>query len=273
LVGKDKQANIPIPELCLACSTHCQSSSRTFIMKTLLLLGGMTPDVTVLYYNAISRVVRSQLGGRHGASLYLYSADLEAMIQHLGRGDLDAFARTYTDPIAALASRVDGVVICAILAHKVAAQIRASLPAGVTLLHIADVLAAHIKVQHPGLRKLGLLGPKATMLGADDADFFVGPLQNPENGFEVLIPETEADVEEVNRGMLEEVAKGVAAVTPETRHMFISQAKALVRRGAQAIVLGSTDLGFVLTQEDIGEVPIIEPALVHAEYAGVWTCQ
>ncbi|KAH7307951.1 Asp/Glu/hydantoin racemase [Stachybotrys elegans] len=242
-------------------------------MKTVLLLGGMTPDVTVLYYNIINRVVRAQLGGRHGAPLYLYSADLEAMIQHLGRGDVEAFARTYTDPIAALASRVDAVVICAILAHKVAAQIRASLPAGVSLIHIADVLASHVKARYPGVRRLGLLGPKATMLGGAEPDFFVAPLQAPEHGFEVLVPETEEAIEEVNRGMLEEVAKGAAAVTPETKAMFVEQARSLVRRGAQAIVLGSTDLGFVLTQEDVGEMPVIEPAAVHAEHVGLWVCQ
>jgi aspartate racemase len=243
-------------------------------MRRLLLLGGMTPDVSVLYYNIICRVVRERLGARHGPKIYLYSADLEEMVTFAGRGDWTSFAREYTDPIVALSGRVDGVVCGAILAHKVARQLSdAVAPSGVPLLHIADFLSAHLKSKYPGVKRLGLLGPKATMLGGDDPDWFIGPLQRPDNGFTVIIPETEADVNEVNRGMLEEVAKGIAAVTDSTKAMFVAQAKALVARGAQAIILGSTDLGFALRQEDVGdEVPIIEPAAVHAEAVANWAC-
>jgi aspartate racemase len=242
-------------------------------MKKILLLGGMTPDVTVLYYQTINRVVRSELGARHRADLYLYSADLEDMIQHLSRGDLDSFAGTYIDPITTLASRVDAVVICAIIAHKISAQIRAVLPSNLPLIHIADALAAHIKTTYPDVKKLGLLGPKITMTDVNDQEFFVTPLQEKGHGFEVLIPATEGEINEVNRGMLEEVAKGSASVTAETKEMFITQAKALIQKGAQAIILGSTDLGFVIKQEDLGNVPVIEPAGIHAEQVAKWMCQ
>ena len=244
-------------------------------MKTILLLGGMTPDVTVLYYNTINRVVRSHYGARHGASLYLYSADLEQMIQCASRGDWEAFARVYTDPIVALSEKVDAVVVCAIIAHKVSRQLSDALsPFGIPLLHISDFVLAHLKSRHPHVQRLGLLGPKITMLGGDDPDFFVGRLQSPGNGITVLVPDSQDDIDEVNRGMLEEVAQGAAAVTESTRNMFIQQARALVDRGAQAIILGSTDLGFVVRQEDIGaDIPVIEPASVHAEEVAKWAIQ
>lgn len=250
-------------------------------MKTLLLLGGMTPDVTALYYQTINRAVRARRGGRTSAPIYMYSANLEAMLQHAGAGDWSAFAKVYTDAIAALTgndgqpSRIDGVVVAAIIAHKVTPQLAAALePSGVPLLHIADFLSAHLRSAHPHVTRLGLMGPKITMLGAEDPDFFVGRLQSAENGFQVIVPGSGADIEEVNRGMMEEVVKGPAAVTDATKAMFVSQARALIARGAQAIVLGSTDLGFIVRQEDIGEdIPVIEPAAVHAEEAAKWACE
>ncbi|CAM1504975.1 Fc.00g106120.m01.CDS01 [Cosmosporella sp. VM-42] len=216
-------------------------------MKTILLLGGMTADVTVL-------------------------ADLDQMLQHAGSGDWQSFARVYIDPIAALTDKVDAVVVCAIIAHKVARQLADFLvPSGIPLLHISDFVVAYLKSQHPDIQSVGLLGPKITMLGSDDPDFFIGPLERPENGIAVLIPKSQDDIDEVNRGMLEEVAKGAAAVTESTKKMFVRQAKALVYRGAQAIILGSTDLGFVLRQEDLGsDIPIIEPASIHAEGVAKW---
>ncbi|KAG5747374.1 hypothetical protein H9Q70_009940 [Fusarium xylarioides] len=238
-------------------------------MRTLLLLGGMTPDVTALYYNIINKVVRIKLGDRASAPLYLYSANLEEMIQHAMKGDWDEFAKVYKKPIRSLSDRVDGIAICAILAHKVAKKLfDSSSETRVPLFHIANCLALHITNNHPSVKKLGLLGPKISMLDSDDPDFFVAMLRKA--GFEILIPETSEDIEEVNRGMLQEVAKGVASVTDSTRKMFVQQAKKLVDRGAQGIILGSTDLGFVLRQEDVRDIPLFEPAAIHAQELGIW---
>ncbi|KAH6656053.1 Asp/Glu/hydantoin racemase [Truncatella angustata] len=244
-------------------------------MKRLLLLGGMTPTATVLYYDTINRIVRSKLGARNNASLFMYSANLEDMVQFAGAGDWDAFAKVYTDAITPLIGHVDGVVICAILAHRVSSQLARSLSStNVPLLHIADYVAKHLKSEYPHIRTLGLLGPQITMQEVDDPDFFIGRLQRLEHEFEVLVPETPADREEVNFGMMNEVTKGAAAVTPQTKAMFIRHARKLLERGAQAIILGSTDLGFVVHKEDLGEgVLVIEPASVHAQEVAKWALQ
>lgn len=242
-------------------------------MKPVLLLGGMTPDVTALYYNIINKTVRARMGNRSTAPLYIYSANLEEMIGHAMKGDWTAFAEVYADPIKSLNGRVEGVAVCAILAHKVAAQLSDVLAAShVPLLHIADCLAKYINKSHPSARRLGLLGPKISMLDSENPDFFVGRLQQARYGFQIIIPETAEEIEEVNRGMLEEVAKGVDSVTKTTRDMFVAQANKLIARGAQGIILGSTDLGFVVKQEDIGNVPLIEPAAIHAEELAQWIC-
>ncbi|GKU13614.1 unnamed protein product, partial [Fusarium langsethiae] len=69
---------------------HIQSPPKNLIniKKTLLLLlGGMTPDVTTLYYRIINTVARTRLGARHSAPLYIFSAEFESMVQHVTRGD------------------------------------------------------------------------------------------------------------------------------------------------------------------------------------------
>lgn len=244
-------------------------------MRTLLLLGGMTPDVTELYYTTINSIVRSHLGGRASAPLYIYSANLEAMLQYASTSDWTSFASVYKDAIEALsagAQRIDGIVVCAILAHKVTSQLAAA--SKVPLLHIADCLATHIKSNHPQVKRLGLLGPKFTMLDSEDPDFFVGRLQNSEHGFEIIIPDTDDQIQEVHRGMIEEVAKGRTCVTESTKAMFVSEARLLIERGAQAIILGSTDLGFVFQKDSLpSEIPIIDPAEVHAKEAAEWVLQ
>ncbi|OAQ60285.1 Asp/Glu/Hydantoin racemase domain-containing protein [Pochonia chlamydosporia 170] len=241
-------------------------------MKTLLLLGGMTPDVTILYYNIINAAARARHGHRTNFPLHIHSANLELMIQHASAGKWTDFSAVYADSVTALTRPkriVDGVVICSILAHKVSRQLASVLEGtGVTVLHIADMLAGHIRTRYPQTKKLGLLGPKITMLDGDDPDFFVGRLRR--HGFEVVVPEREEDIERVNRGMIEEVAKGREAVTEATRGMFVSQANGLVERGAEALVLGSTDLGFVLGEDDVDGIPVIEPAGVHASAAAEW---
>lgn len=99
-------------------------------------------------------------------------------------------------------------------------------------------------------------------------------MQQADNGFQVLVPEPGQEQDNVNRGMLEEVAKGASEVTAQTKAMFIRSAQRLVERGAQAIILGSTDLGFVVRQEDLGDAAmIIEPASVHAEGVAKWALQ
>jgi aspartate racemase len=89
------------------------------------------------------------------------------------------------------------------------------------------------------------------MLDFEDSDFFFGRLQSSQHAFEVIIPQGDDEIEEVNRGMLEEVAKGRTCVTESIKAMFVSQAQQSIERGAQAIFLGSTDLGFVFRKDSL----------------------
>jgi aspartate racemase len=239
-------------------------------MKTIALLAGMTPDVTALYYNIINQHVRAKLGGRHSAKLYIYSVDLEEQLSRVQSGQWDAFAEEYTKALQPLVSQqpasIDGAALCAIVAHKVSSQVARSLPSDVAFIDVADSVARALKALN--VVKVGLVGPAVTMTDRAE-DFFVGKLTG-RHGIEVLVPETDAEVAEVNRGMFEEVARGAAAVSEDTTQMFKDTARKLIARGAQAIILGSTDLGFVLTAEDFPGIPVLDAAKLHAIDLAEW---
>lgn len=100
-------------------------------------------------------------------------------------------------------------------------------------------------------------------------DFFVGKLRD-RHGITVIVPQSDSEITEINRGVMEEVAFGAAAVSDTTRRMFKQAALKLIEQGAQAIVLGSTDLGFVLQQEDFPGITVLDPAKVHAVGLAEW---
>ncbi|KAL9107677.1 MAG: hypothetical protein Q9227_007484 [Pyrenula ochraceoflavens] len=229
----------------------------------------MTPDVTALYYRIINSHIRQKLGHRHSARLYIYSVDLESQLRRVENGNWSAFANEYIDAVRPLVSAspkpvIDGVLLGAILAHKIAPELEATLN-GVPFLHVADFVAAAIKAKD--ISKVGLLGPGWTMKD-DSHTFFKGKLE-ADHGLSVLVPETQLELDEVNRGMFEEVVKGKDAVTPRTRQMFKEAANRLLVRGAQGLILGSTDLGFVLEQADF-EVPVFDAAKIHAQKVAEW---
>lgn len=132
-------------------------------MKNLTLLAGMTPDVTVLYYNTINQHVRNRLGQRHSAKIYLYSVDLEEQLQRAQNGNWDAFAAEYVQALRPLvdqdAACTQGVALGAIIAHKVSKQIALTLPSGLPFLDITDFVAKELKTL--GVTSTGLIGPSS----------------------------------------------------------------------------------------------------------------
>lgn len=227
-------------------------------MKTLGLLGGLTYESTSLYYNLINQHVRAVVSPRSSAVLFMYSANQEQMLQLAAAGDWDGFANIYVDAANALiAGGAQAIVICALLAHKAADRIEARIT--VPLLHLSDFVGDEIKSQ--GFAKVAILGTKVAMEGEFVKDRI---LQN--YGVEVLVPDAE-DRERVNAGIFNELTTG--KVRPETKEMFLRVARKLLDQGAQGLILGSTDLGFVIREEDVG-VPLFDTAKIHALGVANW---
>ena len=230
-------------------------------MRTIGLLGGMTFESTAIYYNIINRHVRKTLGGRRSAPLFMYSADQEVMIQHAISGDWTSFANVYIEAGKTLKSGgAEALAICASLAHKVADEVESQV--GLPVLHVADYTARDIKSR--GLKKVALLGTAAVMEGA----FMKGRIEE-RFGIEVLVPGPKERVK-VNTGIVNELTTG--SVSEETKGFFVHIVQQLCDQGALGLILGSTDLGFLIKQEDV-DVPLFDTALLHAQGVAEWVVE
>ena len=227
-------------------------------MKTLGLIGGMSWESTVPYYRTINRVVGERLGGLHSARLVLYSVDFHdiEVLQHEGRweeaGDILADGAR-----AVCRAGADAIVLCTNTMHKVAGQIEAAVD--IPLLHIADATAT--RVQQAGVSRVGLLGTKFTM----EQDFYRGRLE-ARHGLKVLTPPGEQR-DLVHSVIYDELCLG--RVEDSSRQAYRKIVADLVDQGAQGVILGCTEIGLLLGQEDAA-VPLFDTAAIHAEAAAEW---
>lgn len=224
-------------------------------MKTIGLLGGMSWESTVPYFQVLNREVGRRLGGLHSARIVLLSVDFQEIevLQHQGRwkelGDiLSREARTIEEAGA------DFLVLCTNTMHLVAPAIEDAIQ--IPLLHIADATAHRIR--EAGLSKVGLLGTRFTMEEA----FYRGRLQEL-HGLEVIIPPAK-DRAVVHRVIYEELVLG--KILPASRGEYERITRSLEGEGAEGVILGCTEIGLLLKPGDV-DVPLFDTALIHAEAA------
>jgi aspartate racemase len=230
-------------------------------MKTAGLLGGMSWESTVPYYQVLNREVGRRLGGLHSARVILLSVDFEEIeaLQHQGRWEelgrmLAREARTLEGAGA------DFLVLCTNTMHLVAPAIEGAVR--IPLLHIADATARRIREE--GLSRVGLLGTRFTM----EEPFYRGRLQSL-YGLDVTIPPP-GDRGIIHRVIYEELVLG--RILPESRGEFQRIVRDMEREGAQGVILGCTEIGLLLRPEDTG-TPLFDTALIHAEAAADFALQ
>lgn len=227
-------------------------------MKTIGLIGGMSWESTIPYYRHINETVKQQLGGLHSAKVILFSVDfheIERMQQAL---EWDAAGQLLARAAQALErAGADIVVLCTNTMHKVAPAIEAAV--AIPLFHIADPTAQAIKAQ--GLSRVGLLGTRFTMEQA----FYKDRLQDM-HGLQVLTPNA-ADRETVHRIIYHELCLG--SVQEASRQAYRHIMADLVAQGAQAIILGCTEISLLVGPADAA-VPLFDTTALHACEAALW---
>ena len=223
-------------------------------MKTIGLLGGMSWESTQTYYRLLNEGVKARLGGLHSAKLVLFSVDFAEIeaLQH--KGDWAATADILSGAALSLQKAgADFLVIGTNTMHKVAPEIGQAIQ--IPLLHIADATAQVLK--HDGVTRVGLLGTLFTMEQA----FYRDRLEDA--GIEVITPH-EAQRDEVHRVIYEELCRG--EIIPESRSSYLDIVASLSGRGAQAVILGCTEIGLLIRQADT-EVPLYDTTEIHAAQA------
>lgn len=220
-------------------------------MKTIGLIGGMSWESSLEYYRIINEEVRNQLGGLHSAKCILYSLDFSEIEQYQAEGNWECAGRRLGEAAQSLEQAgAEILVLCTNTMHKVIEYIEdyVSLP----VLHIADATA--YQIQRSTISTVGLLGTRYTM----EHDFYTSRIES--KGIKVLIPNAE-DREVINRVIYEELCLG--DIQESSRQYYKRVIQRLVDDGAEGIILGCTEIGLLLTQDD-SQVPLFDTTVIHA---------
>ena len=233
-------------------------TNKAIHMKTLGLIGGMSWESTVPYYQLINQTVRQQLGGLHSARIILYSVDF-AEVEHLQKSDhWDAAGALLAEAAHKLASAgADALVLCTNTMHKVASQIERAVD--IPLLHIADPTAQAI--QQAGFTTVGLLGTRFTM----EQDFYRNRLEK-NHGLTVLTPPASGR-DLVHQIIYEELCLG--QINDASRQTYLQVIDDLRQQGAQAIILGCTEIA-MLVQPQHTDLPLFDTTALHAKNSALW---
>ncbi len=224
-------------------------------MKTIGLIGGMSWESSLEYYRLINEGVKAKLGGLHSARCLLNSVDFAEIepLQRLGQWE-EAAQQLVAAARQLEKGGADFLLLCTNTMHKVADAVQHGV--SIPLLHIADATAHAVKAR--SLSKVGLLGTRFTM----EEDFYRGRLSS-RHGLDVLIPEEE-DRRTVHRIIYEELCVG--KIVDHSRQEYVQIMDRLAQRGAEAVLLGCTEIGLLVSPSDCS-VPVFDTTRIHAEAA------
>ncbi|MEA5040509.1 MAG: aspartate/glutamate racemase family protein [Clostridiaceae bacterium] len=226
-------------------------------MKTIGLIGGMSWESTVTYYQIINETIKQQLGGLHSAKILLYSVDFAEIEAYQASGEWDKSAEILAETAKNLeGAGADFIVICTNTMHKVAPQMAEHIH--IPILHIAEATAEELNNRN--IRRVALLGTKYTMT----QDFYKNKIL--EKGIEVLVPDAD-DVEAVNHIIYDELCLG--KILPNSKRNCLEIMGKLAARGAQGVILGCTEIGLLIQQADT-PMPVFDTTQIHARRAALY---
>ena len=227
-------------------------------LKIIGLIGGMSWESTVIYYKIINETIKEKLGGLHSAKCILYSVDFQEIEECQANGNWEKSGEILGEAAYNLEKAgADFIVICTNTMHKVVNQIKEKI--SIPILHIAEMTAE--KILEKGLKNIALLGTKYTM----EQDFYKSKLI--EKGINVIIPDKN-DIEIINEVIYDELCLGT--INSDSKKKFLEIVDKLRSKGAEGIILGCTEIGLLIKNEDT-DVPLFDTAIIHAEQAAIYS--
>lgn len=221
--------------------------------RTIGIVGGMSPESTVTYYQLIVHRHLAAQGDHHYPRIVIASVSFGQYVEWQHAGAWDRIAAALESEFRAVAAAgADFAILATNTMHKVLPAIQSPIP----VWSILDAVAEHARAV--GIRRVGLTGTRFTMSDG----FYAAGLEA--RGLGVVLP-TEAEQAAIHRMIYEELIGG--RVTPESVAQFTAIAEALVARGAEAVLLGCTELE-LLTRAAPLPVPTLDSTRIHAE--GAW---
>ena len=227
-------------------------------LKTIGLIGGMSWESSMTYYKVINETVKNRLGGLHSAKCIMYSVDFYDIEKCQADGNWEKSGEILGEAAYNLEKAgADFIVICTNTMHKVINQIKERI--SIPILHIAEMTAE--KILEKKMKNIALLGTKYTM----EQDFYKSKLI--EKGINVIIPDKN-DIEIINNVIYDELCLGI--INPESKTKYLEIVKTLKQKGVEGIILGCTEIGLLIKNEDT-DVPLFDTALIHAEQAAIYS--
>lgn len=220
-------------------------------MKTLGIIGGMSPESTISYYQIINRETNRRLGGNYSADILMHSVNFETIAAMQRAGDWQGAGGVLAQSAVRLERMgAQAIVLATNTMHKVAPAIEAAVQ--VPLIHVVDATAAAVKAA--GLCKVALLGTRFTMSDGFYTDRMRGL------GVKTLVP-SESVQHEIHRVIFEELCRN--RFTEAAKRYYLDTVADLQRQGAEGVVFGCTEIGLLLKPEDC-PLPVFDSAEIHA---------
>ncbi|QEN90096.1 aspartate/glutamate racemase family protein [Labrys sp. KNU-23] len=224
-------------------------------MKTLGLIGGMSWESTAIYYRLINEATRARLGGLHSARLLMWSFDFAPIAKHQMADAWDELATVMVDAARRLeGAGADALLICTNTMHRLFEKVQVAV--AIPVLHIADVTAAAMAKK--GCRRPIVLATRFTM----EQRFYTGRLLD-RHGIEAIVPD-EAGRSLVHDIIYRELCQGI--VQPQSKQAYLAEIARLSRLGADSVVLGCTEIGMLIGQQDL-DLPLFDTTQIHADAA------
>jgi len=224
-------------------------------MKTIGLLGGMSWESTLTYYKAINEGVKKELGGLHSAKIVLYSVDFSEIEKLQDTRQWNKAGALLSEAAKGVQrAGADFLLLCTNTMHNVVSQIEENID--IPVLHIADATAEELLRNN--VKKAGLLGTKFTM----EQDFYKNRIRK-KFGIDIIIPDEE-ERKTVHSIIYDELCLGIMNYTSEEKILEII--KRLSENGAEAVILGCTEIPMIIGQEDTN-IPLYDTTLIHADAA------
>ena len=224
-------------------------------MKIIGLIGGISWVSTADYYKLINQGINEKMGDLNFSECLIYSFNYADIKKNNENNDWDSTFKMLLKGCQFLKQGgAEAIILCANTMHLIADRLEEAID--LPIIHIATETAKEIEKQN--LKKVGLLGTKFTM----ELDFFKDKLIA--QGLEAIIPESENDKDFIHTTIFEELGKGL--VTSETKKRYLEIANELIKRGAEGIILGCTEIPLVILPEDV-DVPVFDTTLIHSKAA------
>ena len=223
-------------------------------MQTIGLIGGLSWYSTAEYYRVLNETVQRRRGGHASALVALQSLDFAEVRAMQEAGDWSAAGRLLAEAGRRCQDAgADFVLICSNLMHRVADDVQAAVD--IPLLHIGDAIVDRARAN--GWSELGVLGARWVM----EEDFYLGRLSAA--GLGVHVPDADDRIT-VDRVIFDELTVG--RHLPSSRAAYAEIISRLAAAGAEAVVLGCTEIGQLVVRED-SPLPLLDSMRVHAEAA------